>query len=156
MNSSKGLQIEEMDSMRVARVAIECENPEIAAFRALIEWATRNEPEPPDRVRFFGFNDPCPAPGQTVYEYEAWMTVSEKAREQDRVSIVVHPGQTYAVISTPLLEIGEAWVRLGEAVKNSEYEFGSGPALEEAMTHPLSTPFEKAQMKLYLPVQKTR
>jgi len=110
------LQIEEMDSMRIARVIIECENPEIAAFKALVDWAERNEPEPSNSVRFFGFNDPCPEPGQTVYKYEAWMTVSKKARGEGDVNIMVHPGGKYAVMITPLREIGQAWDRLGKAV----------------------------------------
>lgn len=152
MNVSKELQIEEMDSIRVARVSVECENPEVAAFKALAEWVSRNEPEPLKNVRFFGFNDPCPEPGQAVYRYEAWMTVSDKARQEGDVGVMLHPARKYAVLTTPLSEIGESWDRLVEVVKASEYDIDSGPALEEALGNPLETPFDKAVMKLYLPV----
>jgi len=153
MSRSKGLQIEEMDSMRIARVCIESENPEIAAFKALADWAKKNEPEALDNKRFFGFNDPCPEPGQTIYKYEAWMTVSNKARGTKNISVIKHQGRKYAVTTTPLKEIGEAWDRLCEAVKASDYDFDSGPALEEALSNPLDTPFDKATMKLYLPIK---
>lgn len=154
MEFSKMLQIEETGSMRIARVSVKCENPEIAAFNALVDWAEKNEPEPLNCVRFFGFNDPCPEQGQTVYRYEAWMTVSDNAGGEGDVSVMVHPGGEYAVMTTPLREIREAWERLGKAVKASEYEIGSGPALEEALMNPIDTPFNKAKMKLYLPIRR--
>ena len=154
MKTPMALQIEKMESLRVARVSIECENPEIAAFKALTDWAKKNEPEPLNNARFFGFNDPCPKPGQKIYEYEAWMTVSEKASEDGDVSIVVHPGRTYAVMFTPLRKIGEAWHQLSSAVKASSYEYESGPALEEALKNPTTTTFDEAEMKLYLPIKK--
>jgi len=154
MGSMETLQIEEMDAMRVARVIAKCENPEITAFKALVYWAERNEPEPSNSVRFFGFNDPCPEPGQTVYEYEAWMTVSEKVHGEGDVSIIMHPGRRYAVTVTPLREIGKAWARLCIAVKASKYKIDSGPALEEALMNPTKTSFDKAKMKLYLPIKK--
>ncbi|MBU0983452.1 MAG: GyrI-like domain-containing protein [candidate division Zixibacteria bacterium] len=154
MNATKDVQVEAMDSMRVARVTVTSENPETRAFQALVDWARKCEPGPPGRVRFFGFNDPCPKPGQKVYEYEAWMTVSDTAREEDDVSIVTHPGRTYAVLTTPLRDIGKAWSRLSRAVKESEYEYDSGPALEEPLTDPIRTPFDAAVMKLYLPIRR--
>jgi DNA gyrase inhibitor GyrI len=154
MSLPRALQIEEMDSMRIARIIVECESPEITAFKALVDWAKKNEPEPLDSVRFFGFNDPCPVPGQTVYKYEAWMTVSDKACGEGDVSIIVHPRRRYAVMLAPLREIGGAWARLGEAVRASNYKFDSGPALEEALTNPISTPFNKAEMRLYLPIRR--
>ena len=54
---------------------------------------------------------------------------------------------------TPLREIGEAWDQLVEAVNAGKYEFDSGPALEEALTNPIDTPFDKTEMKLYLPIK---
>ncbi|MCP4706775.1 MAG: GyrI-like domain-containing protein [candidate division Zixibacteria bacterium] len=154
METSAPLQIEKMESLRIARVSVMSESPEIAAFKALIDWAKKNEPEPLNSVRLFGFNDPCPEPGQKVYEYEAWMTVSENARKEGDVSIIDHPGGTYAVIFTPLIKIGEAWLQLYNAVKKSDYKYGAGPALEEALTDPINTPFDKAEMKLYFPIIK--
>ncbi len=153
MQNSKTLQIEEMEPMRIARVVVECEGPEIAAFQALADWAQKNEPAPPPRTRFFGFNEPCPEPGQTVYAYEAWMTVSKDARGDGEVSVRVHPGGRYAVTTTPLPEIGAAWHRLASAVKAGGYEYGSGPALEEALANPIETPFDKAEIKLYFPIR---
>ena len=46
MHNSTELQIEVLDSMRIARVCIESESPETKAFQALADWAEQNEPEP--------------------------------------------------------------------------------------------------------------
>lgn len=139
--------------MRVARVAVESENPEIAAFKALADWARKNVPGALKKTRFFGFNDPCPEPGQTVYRYEAWMSIDEQTGGTDDVSVIVHPGGKYAVVTTSLAEISDVWHWLDRAVKENGYEYGTGPALEEMLTDPIDTPFDRAVVKLYLPVK---
>ena len=153
MNQSPKITVEELAPMRIARVSIEDENPEIKAFSTLIKWAEKNAPEALEKPRFFGFNDPCPEEGQKIYKYEAWMTVGDDARAEDNVTIETYKGGKYAVRVTPLSDIVEIWHGFEAVVKAAGYEVGKGPGLEEPLTHPVRTPFDKARMKLYFPIR---
>jgi DNA gyrase inhibitor GyrI len=146
-------RIEKLEPMRVARIVVKSQEPEIKAYRELIDWGRNNDPDFPENTRFFGFNDPCPKPGQTIYKYEAWMTVSDDTRGRDNINIKQHQGGRYAVTDTPLRDVGKAWDDLAEWAKVSGYGFGVGPALEEALTNPVTTPFGKAILRLYLPIR---
>lgn len=154
MSTPDMLEIEEISTMRVARVTAEGESPEIGAFQALFDWSREHKNSVPERVRFFGFNDPCPEPGQTVYKYEAWMTVNDDAVGSETVTMNTHRGGRYAVLVTPLGEIEQAWERLVGMVRESSYRIGQGPALEEALSNPVETSFAQAVMKLYLPISE--
>jgi DNA gyrase inhibitor GyrI len=132
---------------------VNSDNPEIKAYKKIIEWGKRNNAPITDNTRLFGFNDPCPEPGQTVNEYEAWMSVDSNVTGSEDIEVFDFSGGTYAVKETKLTQIGNAWSSLSLAVKNSDYRCRHAPALEEPVTNPLETPFQSANIILYLPVE---
>ena len=154
MNNKCEFRVEQFNPMRVACCRIESESPEPKAFSALAEWAKSQGLPITKETRFFGFNDPCPEPGQMIYTYEAWMTVGDEGNETELVKFKQHPGGHYAVLKTGLPQIGHAWDRLGRSVKASSYRIVSGPALEEALTAPMETAFDDAVMDLFLPIEE--
>ncbi|RNI12874.1 AraC family transcriptional regulator [Methanohalophilus sp. RSK] len=61
------------------------------------------------------------------------MTVNDSVEGDETVRIKEVPGGLYAVTSTTLGEIGEAWRRLGAWLETSEYEMGEHQCLKEPL-----------------------
>jgi len=108
--------------------------------------------------RFFGFNNPSPAPGSPNYGYEQWVTVGPDTPAQAEAKIKDFPGGLYAVMHCKLNVIGEAWQQLVVWRENSPYRHGSHQWLEEGLSMPVladgavdSDP-DKLELDLYLPI----
>jgi hypothetical protein len=99
-----------MGPMRVAYYSYVGRDPETQAWDTLLEWAQRQPPPP--RLRFFGFSNPPPSDESAIYGFEAWMTVSDRARGDDAVRITQVQASAYAAMhSTPQALRRGAWKR---------------------------------------------
>jgi len=137
--------------------------PELEAFDILFSWA-RNEglTENIQNHRFFGFNNPDPAPGSPNYGYEQWMTIDQKLQAHDKVQFKDFPGGRFAV--TRCKGVGNletTWQSFVAWIEDSIHQLGSEEftyCMEELLNpQELLKPmaerdYENLVFDLYLPV----
>ena len=104
--------------------------------------------------RYFGFNNPNPAPGSPNYGYEQWVTVDAGVEGTQDAKIKEFSGGLFAVTRTTLRTIGEDWQKLVLWSEASQYRIANQQCLEEMLTPPGSPGEinEDMQLDLYLPV----
>src|SRR5512146_2425040 len=85
-----------------------------------------------DQRRFFGYNNPNPAPGSPNYGYDTWVTVDESIQPEEGVQIINFPGGRYAVTHVDNVEsIEPTWKLLVGWMERSRYRHGRHQWLEE-------------------------
>ena len=103
-------------------------------------------------TKIFGFNNPNPTPGKEEYGYEVWITVNGMDDTgDDRIKIKKFAGGKYALLSTNVKEVGDAWKKFGEWVKESEYDYGTHQWLEEMVS--FNETEEDIGLTLYMPIK---
>ena len=155
-HNAKGLddiRIIELKSMKVAYYRAESPSPEIDAWNVMKKWVDDNRLEELATTRFFGFNNPNPSPEKAEYGYEVWVTVPDSLQESEKIKTKDYKGGLYCVTCCQLHNITDKWKRLGEWVKESEYDFGDHQWLEETIS-PDKNPNENTQFDLYYPIKK--
>ena len=141
--------------MRVASAHGFGQNPEEIAWSKILAYAEAKQLlDTGEGRRFFGFNNPNPAPGSPNYGYEQWMTVGPEIEGEDDVSIKEIPSRLYAVARCEGLDtITETWRQLVIWFEDSHYK---KPAhyhhcLEELLVPP-DAPYEDYVFDLLLPI----
>jgi DNA gyrase inhibitor GyrI len=122
-----------LEPMHVAAVLGFGPSPEMLAWEKLHAWIKAHG-LPENAGRYFGFNNPDPAPGSPNYGYEQWITVGPQARPEGEVDIKGIPGNVYAVTRCRLANITETWKALVLWMENSSHCIGPGQCLEECLT----------------------
>ncbi len=147
------VRIVELEPMRVAYALGFGTSPEPEAWEKILAFGrSKGVLEDPDKVRFFGFNNPDPSPGSPNYGYEQWMVVGDDVEPEGDVKIKDVPGGLYAVTQFKGLEnIGKVWKQLVIWQEDSQYKVGHCPCLEELLT-PVGTPPEEYVFNLWLPI----
>jgi hypothetical protein len=112
--------------------------------------------------RFFGFNNPSPAPGSPNYGYEQWVTLSDGVIGDGEIAaqgatVKDFPGGLYAVTHCTLVNITQVWEQLFYWREKSAYRFGNHQWLEEALTPPvygdqLVIDENQIELDLYMPI----
>ena len=147
------VRIVRLAPMRVASAYGFGASPEEIAWQTLLDWAKAGglldvAPAP----RFFGFNNPSPAPGSPNYGYEQWMTVGPDVAERRwgddqgvrRRAVCGHPLRGPADDHRHLASAGDL-VR-GQPVRHGQHQW-----LEECFT-PDAARLEDYIFDLYLPI----
>lgn len=155
-----------VEPRRVAYALGYGQEPEMQAWRAVLEWAKVNGLLADlSACQFFGFNNPDPTPGSPNYGYEQWLVVPPDLQAEGEVKIKDFAGGFYAVTSCTLLDIGQVWQSLVAWCEASEYYMSDGQCLE-ALLNPQDfiTPegelqldenrFADFRLDLYLPVSE--
>lgn len=141
-----------LEPMHVAWCQATGKEPEIKAFKMMVEWARQAEVEDADEARFFGFDNPVPLSDGREYGYEVWMMPKRDLRGHKGVTLKEFTGGRYAVTRTHLPQIALAWRELIAWRAESGYEKGAHQCLEEHLTLPLNNPPEAVEVDLYLPL----
>jgi AraC family transcriptional regulator len=103
--------------------------------------------------RYFGFNNPSPAPGSPNYGYEQWITVSPEVLAEGDVQLKDFGGGLYAITRCQLEHITEVWMQLVGWREKSRYSSANHQWLEEAITNPLEHEIDgSSEFDLYLPI----
>lgn len=104
--------------------------------------------------RYFGFNNPSPAPGSPNYGYEQWITIDTGIEPSGEIKIKDFEGGLYAVTHCTLSRITEAWHELAIWREKSPYRPANHQWLEECLTPPVQGQEigMDAEFDLYLPV----
>ncbi|TCO74640.1 effector binding domain-containing protein [Marinisporobacter balticus] len=125
--------LKKMDPIKVACFEYYGNNPEINAFKALLDWAKNNSIIlDNNKYRLFGYDTTECKPGKGQYGYEACITIDENFNTNDeRVKMKELSGGMYAVTTIGVKDISKAWARFKSWVKLSKYEFGTHQWLEE-------------------------
>ncbi|HWI60279.1 MAG TPA: effector binding domain-containing protein [Symbiobacteriaceae bacterium] len=151
------VRIIQLKPMRVATYQVESPTPEEDSWRTMLKWAGERGLVDLPTTRFFGFNNPDPAPDRQGYGYEVWVTLPDGVEATDPLRAHNFPGGLYAVTSTYLYEIRERWEALWNWVnKSPDYAWApTGRWLEET-TGPekTATPTNQLQLDLYMPITK--
>lgn len=153
------VRIVQLESMNIAMASGFGPSPEEEAWKKLQTWATsQGLLDNPKAHRYFGYNNPSPAPGSPNYGYDQWMTVDGEVKPSTGVKLFNFPGGLYAVTRCQLKNITETWGQLALWRENSHYLEADHQWLEECLTPEVflaqsATPLEEAVFDLYLPVQ---
>jgi DNA gyrase inhibitor GyrI len=124
------VQIERLEPMHVAAIAITSEAPEEEAINALLDWA-RPQGLLNGPFRFIGYDNCQPPPNHT---YTTWLTVGHNVEPSGNITITDFSGGLFATVEVQGVEqIGPTWDRLEQWLKASDYDFGGHPGLEEHM-----------------------
>lgn len=146
------VRIVRLEPMRVVATYGFGKEPEGIAWDTLRTWAAEQGIDLEAGQRFFGFNNPDPAPGSPNYGYEQWMTVGPAVEGSGDVKVKEMPGGLYAVTHCPELHvIREVWQDLLRWRESSGYASGGHQWLEECLT-PNAAAWEDYRFDLYLPV----
>lgn len=135
------------------------ESPEGVAWGKLITWAKKKGLFNASR-RFFGYNNPDPAPGSPNYGYDAWMNVEEDVQAEEDGRIIEFPGGLYAVVHVEAGPQGEGiydtWQKLAAWVEHSQYkpEFHTRQCLEEALSLFVPRADGSFALDLYEPIKE--
>ena len=131
-------------------------NPEPIAWEQMINFIKSKGLDTTGGAhRFFGFNNPNPAPGSPNYGYEQWITIGSDVQPEGEIKVKQFEGGLYAVTRARLGSIFETWQQLGAWREKSHYKFGSHQWLEEALHNPLADPIsEEMELDLYLPIEE--
>lgn len=153
--SPQNVRIVNLEPLHIATFLGFSASPEMDAWTALLSWAKEKRlmdtrPSP----RFFGFNNPSPAPGSLNYGYEVWMTVPAGVSADSNVVIKDFTGGLYAVTGCKGVEnITEAWGQLSAWLETSPYAMGNHQWLEEHLVFGIDTAPGDFVLDLYLPIK---
>ena len=152
------VQIVQLAPMRVAYALGYGEGPEGLAWAKILAWAQGAGLDLKTH-RFFGFNNPSPAPGSPNYGYEQWMTIGPEVKPAGEVQVKDFPGGLYGVARCQGPQnIPQAWQALMVWRENSPYKAAHHQWLEECLSPELlglaEPPWEKLLFDLYLPIAK--
>ncbi|WP_432405686.1 effector binding domain-containing protein [Wukongibacter sp. M2B1] len=127
--------MKEMDPIKVAYFEYYGNNPEINAFKVLLDWAKDNNITLDNKkYRLFGYDTTECKPESYQYGYEACITIDEDYSSNDElVKIKELSGGKYAVTTVSIKDIPNAWARFKSWVKISKYDVGTHQWLEEHM-----------------------
>jgi len=143
------VRIVKLEPLRVAAVHGFGPEPEGIAWDKLLSFVAENSLT---EGRYFGFNNPSPAPGSPNYGYEQWITVGPEIEASGDAEIKEFGGGLYAVMRCRGVEnIPGAWKELVGWAENSSYRRSNHQWLEEALTPP-PTPSGEFVLDLYLPI----
>ena len=126
--------------MRVAYCNYFGADPEMNAFNIMKEWlGTSGLNTEDENLRIYGYNNPNPSSiDQKEYGYELCITIGDvTVNESDMVKIKTLEGGLYAVSDIKRkngdigTEIGLAWKRFQNWLKDSKYAYGGHQWLEE-------------------------
>lgn len=152
------VRIIRLEPMRVASTYGFGEHPEPIAWQKMNDFlAATGLLTDGGEHRFFGFNNPNPAPGSPNYGYEQWVTIPDGLQPPGDAKVKTFEGGLYAVTRCTLANIGQIWEQLFHWRERSPYRFGSHQWLEEALTPPVDSlaterPDHETVMDLYMPV----
>lgn len=145
------VRIVKLEPIQVASFSGFGKNPEDIAWEKLLDWAKKpGIPESFEGHRFFGFNNPNPAPGSPNYGYEQWITIGPDTQVGEGIEVKDFPGGLYAVTRCVGIEdIGKTWKALVAWSENSPYQHACHQWLEECIS-PVGAP--EMILDLYLPI----
>ena len=155
---NQDVQLVQLAPMRVAYALGYGPQPEFLAWQKLLAWAKEVDLDIKAQ-RFFGYNNPSPAPGSPNYGYEQWMTVGPEVKPGGEVQIKDFPGGLYLVRRCQGPQnIPQTWQELTLWFEHSPYQRAHHQWLEECLSADLvglaDIPWEKTVFDLYLPVAK--
>lgn len=145
------VQIEHLEPMRVASVAITSPSPEEDAINTLLDWA---HPQGllNGRFRFFGYDNCQPEPNHT---YTTWLTVKEDVQPSDDVQVIDFPGGRFVMTEVQGVEqISHAWKLLAQWCIDSGFAFAEQPGLEEHLDVLSACPLSECRFRLYLGIKE--
>lgn len=146
--------IKELPSMEVAYFTGRGNTAEYDSQNVLFKWVKDNRLEKKG-FRIFGFDN-----GRfgEEHEYETWFAFIEdiSGYQNDQVKVKRFSGGKYAVMSTKLEQIENAWDRFGTWLKNSRYEHGPYQCLEEHLPGNGEEINGTTRMDLYMPIQEKK
>ncbi len=149
------VKIVRLEPMRVACVNGYGEGPEGVAFEKMANYVQQKGLDRDGKQhRFFGFNNPDPAPGSPNYGYDVWVTVDELAKSEGEVKVFDFPGGLYAVLDIrPVTgeEIFPAWQKLVAWRERSQYRPAHHQWLEEHIGD-ITLSFPDITLALFLPI----
>lgn len=145
------VRIVELEPARMASAWGYGTRPEEDAWKKLATWMRSTGLEAAGR-RFFGFDNPCPTPGQVRYGYEGWVTVGEDVPPSGDVRLDDFDGGRYAVIRCKLNELADAWKYLFQWRRENGVEPAFHRALEERLSPPIDGSAGESFFDLYLPI----
>ncbi len=146
------VRIVRLPPLRVAAALAYGAEPELEAWGTLLTWAhVHHQLDVTPAPRFFGFNNPDPAPGTPNHGYEQWLTVGPEAAGDGAVTVKDFPGGLYAVLHCPGIPNPEIWARLVAWRESSRYRPAHHQWLEECLTPPGVPPADMV-FDLYLPI----
>jgi DNA gyrase inhibitor GyrI len=152
--SENKVRIITLEPMRVASAHGFGTEPEGIAWDKILAFVAEKGLKEVQGTRYFGFNNPNPAPGSPNYGYEQWVTVAPDVEATTDVEIKAFTGGLYAVLRCKGVEqIGQAWQQLTGWAENSNYQRSHHQWLEEVLTPP-PTPENEFVFDLYMPIAK--
>ena len=161
MAQQMDVQLVTLEDMRVISFHGFGKNPENLAWQKLRDWMVENNHQDwIETQRFFGFNNPNPAPGSENYGYEQWITLPEGFEPQEEDTIKALQGGLYAMNGfrdQSLEAFGPAWQALNNWRTDSEYLYDESRMwLEELLTkESVLHPSDKGSFNCYMPVVRT-
>lgn len=150
------VRIVELEPLHVAAAYGFSSNPEGIAWDKLTEYMkSKGMDKDNEQRRFFGFNNPSPAPGSPNYGYEFWVTVTPQTEAGGDIKIKDFGGGLYAVTRCKLRNIVEAWQAFVGWHEKSAYRHANHQWLEEVINPPLDAEItEDVDIDLYMPIAR--
>ena len=143
------VQIERLEPLHVAVIAVTSESPEQEAIDALLYWA-RPQGLLDGTFRFFGYDNCRPDPN---HSYTTWLTVPADVEPSGMVEIRNFSGGRFAVTDIQGVEqIAPAWQHLLRWCQDNGCQLGDQPGLEEHLDLLSDRPLSDWRFKLYLPI----
>lgn len=140
--------------MRVAYYTAVSESPEDDAWNVMRKWVKENTLDELFTTRYFGFNNPDPSPGNSIYGYEVWVTVTPEIQDDDNIGIKEFRGGLYAVVSCNMQDIVKKWTLLYSYIEKSHsYKIAKHQWLEEHLILNDSSWPSHMQVDLYCPIE---
>ena len=151
--SKLDVRIVSLPAMRVACFNGYGEGPEGIALGKALGWAT-----PGETRRFFGYNNPNPAPGSPNYGYDVWVTADDGVEIPAEARKINFPGGLYAVVECkvekPWEDIPGTWQALSQWRENSKYQHATHQWLEEHVDPANAQGGDHFTLNLYLPIKE--
>lgn len=114
------VRIVKLPAMTVASFRAESATPENDCSKVFNKFVLDNNLHKRNGYRFFGFNNPSPSEGNSIYGYEMWVTIPDDFKVPKPLVKKQFNGGLYASVSTQMNEIGERWKLLYDWCKNNE------------------------------------
>jgi AraC family transcriptional regulator len=152
--------LEDVKIVRLEPIRVACVNgygsePESLAFKKMSAYVeAKGLKTDGQQHRFFGYNNPNPAPGSPNYGYDVWVTVDQSFQSEGEVKVFDFPGGLYAVTSIrPITgeEIFETWQQLVTWRERSKYRSAHHQWLEEHIGD-IDLSFPDLILDLYMPI----
>ncbi len=148
------VKVIKLDAMRVICFNGFGEAPEERAMQQLFGWAREHR----QHGRVFGYNNPNPSAGSSMYGYDAWMEVDANVQAEGEGRIIDFPGGLYAVARSEVMDAGNdipnIWQALVHWREGSRYHEASHQWLEEQIAPQTPAGNDGFTLDLYLPVRE--